>query len=102
MHRQVCITILVAMLATTTLCRPMTDLASERHQTLKKSPAAPQMSRRDLLATLPHDQLMSQLLSQLNAELSNAEQHLHPMHDRDYNGWMDFGRRSSEDALQDS
>nr|AAB22619.1 gastrin=cholecystokinin homolog [Rana catesbeiana=bullfrogs, antrum, Peptide, 47 aa] [Aquarana catesbeiana] len=47
----------------------------------------------DLLASLTHEQkqlIMSQLLPELLSELSNAEDHLHPMRDRDYAGWMDF------------
>ncbi|KAG8534695.1 hypothetical protein GDO81_018790 [Engystomops pustulosus] len=45
---------------------------------------------------------MSQLLPQILSEMSNGERHLHPMYDRDYAGWMDFGRRSSEDQISDS
>ncbi|KAM5136004.1 gastrin [Mantella aurantiaca] len=100
MDKKVCVSILLAMLATAALCRPMTELESARAGAQRKN-SFPALSRRDLLASLSHEQkqmIMSQLLPQLLAELSNAEDHLHPMRDRDYAGWMDFGRRSSEVA----
>ncbi|KAM3921414.1 gastrin [Leptodactylus fuscus] len=105
MDRKVCVSILLAMLATAALCRPMTELQSAKYGPQKKSSLTSDVSRRDLLASLSHEQkqlMMSQLLPQLLAEISNAEGHLHPMHDRDYAGWMDFGRRSSEDQISDS
>ncbi|XP_072269824.1 gastrin/cholecystokinin-like peptide [Pyxicephalus adspersus] len=97
MDKKVCVSILLAMFATAALCRPMTELESSRHGAQRKNSFS-EVSRRDLLASLSHEQkqlIMSQLLPQLLAEI-NAEGHLHPMHDRDYAGWMDFGRRSSE------
>ncbi|XP_053554763.1 gastrin/cholecystokinin-like peptide [Bombina bombina] len=104
MNRKLCISVFVAMLATASLCRPMSDVESTRQEPLRKLLATSGLQRRDLLASLSHDQrhMMSQLLPQLYAELSNSEDHLHPMHDRDYNGWMDFGRRSSENPALDS
>ncbi|KAM9296728.1 gastrin/cholecystokinin-like peptide [Gastrophryne carolinensis] len=98
---KVCVSILLAMLVTAAICKPMTELESGRHGGQKKSSFTPEVSRRDLLASLTHEQrqlIMSQLLPQLISEMSNAEEHLQPMHDRDYAGWMDFGRRSTEDA----
>ncbi|XP_068119127.1 gastrin/cholecystokinin-like peptide [Hyperolius riggenbachi] len=101
MDMKVCVSILLAILATAALCKPMTELESSRHELQRKSSIPSEVSRRDLLASLSHEQkqlLMSQLLPHLLAEISNGEGHLHPMHDRDYAGWMDFGRRSSEDT----
>ncbi|KAM4032765.1 gastrin [Anomaloglossus baeobatrachus] len=101
MDRKVCVTILLAILATAALCRPMTELQSARHGP-QKSTFPSDVNKRDLLASLSHEQkqlMMSQLLPQLLAEISNAEGHLHPMHDRDYAGWMDFGRRSAEEQV---
>ncbi|XP_077316057.1 gastrin/cholecystokinin-like peptide [Lithobates pipiens] len=98
MDKKICVSILLAMLAIAALCRPMTELESARHGAQRKNSIS-EVSRRDLLASLTHEQkqlIMSQLLPQLLSELSNAEDHLHPMRDRDYAGWMDFGRRSSE------
>ncbi|XP_063819612.1 gastrin/cholecystokinin-like peptide [Pseudophryne corroboree] len=99
MDRKLCVSVLLAMLAIATLCRPMTDLESARHSPQRKSSFPSEVSRRDLLASMTHEQkqLISQLLPQLLAEMSNAEGHLHPVHDRDYAGWMDFGRRSAEE-----
>ncbi|KAM4691886.1 gastrin/cholecystokinin-like peptide [Rhinophrynus dorsalis] len=99
-----CVSLMLVILATVSLCRPMTELQSMRHSAQRKSPTISELSRRDLLSSLSHEekQMMSQLLPQLYAELFNAEGHLHPMHDRDYAGWMDFGRRSSEDSIPDS
>ncbi|KAG9474179.1 gastrin/cholecystokinin-like peptide [Eleutherodactylus coqui] len=105
MDRKVCVSVLLAILATAALCRPMTEQQSARYGAQKKSPIPSEISRRDLLASLSHEQkqfMMSQLLPQLLAEMSTAEGHLHPMQDRDYAGWMDFGRRSSEDQVPDS
>ncbi|XP_073428795.1 gastrin/cholecystokinin-like peptide isoform X1 [Dendrobates tinctorius] len=102
MDRRVCVTILLAVLATAALCRPMAEQQSARYGPQKKVPFPSEVSRRDLLASLSHEQkqlMMSQLLPQLLAEMSNAEGHLHSMHDRDYAGWMDFGRRSAEDQV---
>ncbi|XP_075701671.1 LOW QUALITY PROTEIN: gastrin [Rhinoderma darwinii] len=104
MDRKVCVSILLAMLATAALCRPMTELQSARYGP-QKNLFPSEVNKRDLLASLSHEQkqrIMSQLVPQLLAEISNAEGHLHPMHDRDYAGWMDFGRRSSEDQVPDS
>ncbi|XP_069809476.1 gastrin/cholecystokinin-like peptide [Dendropsophus ebraccatus] len=102
MDSKVCVSILLAMLATAALCKPMTELQSAGYGLQKKNS---EISRRDLLASLTHEQrqlMMSKLLPQLLAEISSAEGHLHPMHDRDYAGWMDFGRRSLEDQVPDS
>ncbi|CAI9618964.1 unnamed protein product [Staurois parvus] len=98
MDKKLCVSILLAMLAIAAVCRPMTELESAKDGAQRKN-ALSEVSRRDLLASLTHEQkqlIMSQLLPQLLSELSNAEDHLHPMRDRDYAGWMDFGRRSSE------
>ncbi|XP_071969744.1 gastrin/cholecystokinin-like peptide isoform X2 [Engystomops pustulosus] len=104
MERKVGVSILLAMLATAALCRPMTELQAARLGPQKKSPISSDISKRDLLASLTHEhkQVMSQLLPQILSEMSNGERHLHPMYDRDYAGWMDFGRRSSEDQISDS
>ncbi|KAM8945371.1 gastrin/cholecystokinin-like peptide [Pelodytes ibericus] len=99
MDRKVCVSVLLAMLVTASICRPMKDIESAKHGLDRKSPSSG-LNRRDLLESLSHEQ--KQLMSQLLAELSAAEGHLPPMHDRDYAGWMDFGRRSLEDAISDS
>uniref|UniRef100_A0A8C5Q9V3 Gastrin/cholecystokinin peptide hormone domain-containing protein n=1 Tax=Leptobrachium leishanense TaxID=445787 RepID=A0A8C5Q9V3_9ANUR len=103
MDRKVCVSVLLAMIVSASISRPMTEVGSARHGALKKSTFSG-ISRRDLMASLSHDQrkMMSQLLPELYAELSTAESHFQPMQDRDYAGWMDFGRRSSEDFNSDS
>ncbi|XP_053309675.1 gastrin [Spea bombifrons] len=103
MDNKVCVSVLLAILATACVCRPMAEVESSRHSAARKTPVS-EISRRDLLASMSHEQkqLMSQLFPQLFAELAAVEGHLHPMHDRDYAGWMDFGRRSSEDPISDS
>ncbi|XP_075071466.1 gastrin [Mixophyes fleayi] len=104
MDRKVCVSVLLAILATASLCRPMTEMESAIYGPQRKRSSPSEVSRRDLLASLTHEQkqLMSQLLPQMLADMPNVEGHLHPMHDRDYAGWMDFGRRSSEDQVADS
>ncbi|KAE8574745.1 hypothetical protein XENTR_v10003559 [Xenopus tropicalis] len=99
MHNKGYISVLLAVLATASLCRPMADVESSHHGSPRKSPVTSELNRRDLMASLSHDQrqLISQLLPHLYAELSNGEAHFLPVQDRDYAGWMDFGRRSLEE-----
>ncbi|KAG8446694.1 hypothetical protein GDO86_014229 [Hymenochirus boettgeri] len=96
MHRKGYISMLLAILATSSLCRPMMKLETTHHTSVRKTPNISELSRRDLFASLTHDQkqLMSQLLPQFYAERSNGKENLQ---ESDYGGWMDFGRRSLED-----
>ncbi|XP_063281593.1 gastrin/cholecystokinin-like peptide [Pelobates fuscus] len=102
MDRKVCVGVLLAILVTASLCKPLKRLESARHSDLPKTSSSG-LSRRDLMESLSHEQrqIMSQLFPQLS-ELLTAEGHFQPKQDRDYAGWMDFGRRSSEDIVSDS
>ncbi|XP_041432444.1 gastrin/cholecystokinin-like peptide isoform X1 [Xenopus laevis] len=100
MHNKCYMSVLLAVLAAISLCRPMTDLQSAHDGSPRKTPGtSSELSRRDLLASLSHEQrqLISQLLPHLYTDLSNSQTHFHPVQDRDYAGWMDFGRRSLEE-----
>ncbi|OCT59856.1 gastrin/cholecystokinin-like peptide [Xenopus laevis] len=100
MHNKLYTIVLLVVLTTATLCRPMTDLESRSHGgSPRKTPGTSELSRRDLLASLSHEQkqLISQIFPHLYTDLINSEAHFHPVQDRDYAGWMDFGRRSLEE-----
>nr|XP_014424595.1 gastrin/cholecystokinin-like peptide [Pelodiscus sinensis] len=72
----------------------------------QRSSRTPGLVRRDLLGALSQDQkhLMAKFLPHIYAELANPEGYwreddaVRPLHDRDYPGWMDFGRRSLADS----
>ncbi|XP_029428192.1 gastrin/cholecystokinin-like peptide [Rhinatrema bivittatum] len=112
MTRTVWLGFLIALLAGAGLSRPMggvhkPDTASAQSQASRSLSSEP--ARRDLLGSLSQDQMlfMSRFLPEIYAELSNKdgywhENGVHPMHDRDYAGWMDFGRRSVEDTASDA
>ncbi|XP_039596662.1 gastrin/cholecystokinin-like peptide isoform X1 [Polypterus senegalus] len=81
------------------------------HRTGGKDRGLPaRIVRRDWMDSLTEEerQYMSKYIPQMLAELSNSEGYnhvmnsVHPIIDRDYNGWMDFGRRSTGDGEQDS
>uniref|UniRef100_A0A8C3T7U5 Gastrin/cholecystokinin peptide hormone domain-containing protein n=1 Tax=Chelydra serpentina TaxID=8475 RepID=A0A8C3T7U5_CHESE len=105
-----CLGLLLAVLATPGLARPdprqLGRAPGPEEQPRRSSGTDPVPVRRDLLGALSPDQkhLMAKFLPHIYAELANREGHWHeddalgPLHDRDYPGWMDFGRRSLADA----
>ncbi|CAM5178416.1 unnamed protein product [Eretmochelys imbricata] len=98
--------LLLAVLATPGLARPdarqLGSVPGPEELARSSSGPDPVPVRRDLLGALSQDQkhLMAKFLPHIYAELANREGHwyednaLGPLHDRDYPGWMDFGRRS--------
>ncbi|XP_067397040.1 gastrin [Emydura macquarii macquarii] len=116
MKGQMCLCLLLASLAPTCLSRPASDPPSPgsacgpEELPQRRSGTRPGLIRRDLLGALSPDQkhLMAKFLPHIYAELANREGTWHedaamaPLHDRDYPGWMDFGRRSVSDSAEAS
>ncbi|XP_038241305.1 gastrin/cholecystokinin-like peptide isoform X2 [Dermochelys coriacea] len=106
MKGKLCLCLLLTVLATHCLARPDTRQLGSAPGPEELPPGSggtdPVPVRRDLLGALSQDQkhLMAKFLPHIYAELANREGHWHeddalgPLHDRDYPGWMDFGRRS--------
>ncbi|XP_078497537.1 gastrin/cholecystokinin-like peptide [Lissotriton helveticus] len=112
MATQLSFTVLLTVLAAGCLAMPMMpdsqmlDMASSQRD-LRRSAASSELSRRDLLNSLSPEErhFLLQAFPNALADLSNKDHEMgpwHPMHDRDYEGWMDFGRRSVDDLLQSS
>ncbi|XP_055512694.1 gastrin/cholecystokinin-like peptide [Leucoraja erinacea] len=108
MTNTVCISLLVVVLAigclSTPLSGPRSGSALLRERGGKSPSAAGPGSLGRRAATLRTDELVSRLLPQIQeaALLEQADRYqlrdvLHQMHDRDYTGWMDFGRRSVDE-----
>uniref|UniRef100_H3AJ73 Gastrin/cholecystokinin peptide hormone domain-containing protein n=2 Tax=Latimeria chalumnae TaxID=7897 RepID=H3AJ73_LATCH len=109
MNNKVCVSLLVAVLATACLARSVAnsrrlDRASVHSDASGRAVSHSGMVRRDAMGSLTPEQrhFVSKFLPQMYAELSNGGgfwkgDSMHPVHDRDYDGWMDFGRRSAED-----
>ncbi|KAJ8377370.1 hypothetical protein AAFF_G00260990 [Aldrovandia affinis] len=61
------------------------------------------VSRQERIGSLTDDQrdYMSKQILQAISEMMNKEGCFgdHPLSDREYQGWMDFGRRSAEEGL---
>ncbi|XP_033911279.2 gastrin/cholecystokinin-like peptide isoform X2 [Acipenser ruthenus] len=109
---KVCVCVLVTALALTVcVARPLSDSKSERGAALaqrdpqREKTLAARNVRRDWMGSLTEDQrrFVSKYIPQILAELSNQEGYrsadsVHPIIDRDYAGWMDFGRRSTEEV----
>ncbi|XP_041087261.1 gastrin/cholecystokinin-like peptide [Polyodon spathula] len=107
-----CLCVLVTALALTVcVARPLSDSNRETGAALaqrdlqREKTLAARIVRRDWMGSLTDDQrqFMSKYIPQVLAELSNQEGYrsadsVHPIIDRDYAGWMDFGRRSTEDV----
>ncbi|XP_053870477.1 gastrin/cholecystokinin-like peptide [Malaclemys terrapin pileata] len=104
--------LLLVVLATPCLSRPDThQLGSALGPDERRSSGTdPGPVRRDLLEALSQDQklLMAKFLPHIYAELANREGNWHedaalrPLHDHDYPGWMDFGRRSLSESDETS
>ncbi|XP_032644877.1 gastrin [Chelonoidis abingdonii] len=106
MKGELCLCLLLVGLATSCLSR------ADAHQ-LGRAPGPDERRssgtgpvQRDLLGALSQDQklLMAKFLPHIYAELANREGHWHEddalrsLHDHDYPGWMDFGRRSLSES----
>ncbi|XP_069763255.1 gastrin/cholecystokinin-like peptide isoform X2 [Narcine bancroftii] len=107
MTSAVYISLLVVVLATGYLCKPLSGgMALERSGKYPSTFGGGSLSRRG--APSPAEELISRLLPQIQGGLLDQPDRyqlrdvLHQMHDRDYTGWMDFGRRSVEDYELDS
>ncbi|TFK10747.1 complement component C8 alpha chain [Platysternon megacephalum] len=101
MKGELCLCLLLAVLATPCLSRPDTRQmgSAPGPDERRSSRTDPGPSRRDLLGALSQDQklLMAKFLPHIYTELANREGHWPEdgaLHDHDYPGWMDFGRRS--------
>ncbi|XP_025070301.1 gastrin/cholecystokinin-like peptide [Alligator sinensis] len=114
MKGKVYMCLLLAILVTACLSRATSDARQlgsapdTNGMPHRSSPAHAKLVRRDWLASLSQDQkhLISKFLPHIyGAELANQENYWHEddaLHDHDYPGWMDFGRRSIEDLEGDS
>ncbi|XP_020381851.2 cholecystokinin-like [Rhincodon typus] len=113
MTNTVYISVLVVILATGSLSKPLSDphnnggIILERTGKYLSGNGAVSLDRR--AAALKADDLISKLLPQIQEAglLNQADRYqlrdvLHQMHDRDYAGWMDFGKRSIEEYEMDS
>ncbi|XP_072417295.1 cholecystokinin-like [Chiloscyllium punctatum] len=113
MTHTVYISVLVVILATGCLSKPLSGphnnggIILERTAKYLSGNGAVSLERK--AAALKADDLISKLLSQIQeaGSLNHADRYqvrdvLHQMHDRDYAGWMDFGRRSVEEYEMDS
>ncbi|XP_041121043.1 gastrin/cholecystokinin-like peptide isoform X1 [Polyodon spathula] len=107
---KVCVLLTVLALAVC-VARPLSESRSEvgsalaqRERQREKAQAA-RIIRRDWMGSLTagQRQFMSKYIPQVLAGLSNQEGYgpadsVHPIIDRDYAGWMDFGRRNTEEV----
>ncbi|GCB76600.1 cholecystokinin-like [Scyliorhinus torazame] len=113
MTNTVYISVLVVVLATGCLAKPLSGphnnggIILERTGKYPSGNGAGPLGRR--AAPLRAEDLASRLLPQIQEVglLNQADRYqlrdvLHQMHDRDYTGWMDFGRRSIEEYELDS
>ncbi|KAM6295647.1 gastrin/cholecystokinin-like peptide [Aegotheles albertisi] len=102
MPAKLCISLVLAIVATACLCRPAAE-APRAAGDPQRSP--PRLVRRDWPESLSQEQkhLISQFLPHILTELSNHKGYVHgdegaeALHDHFYPDWMDFGRRSAED-----
>ncbi|XP_033913081.2 gastrin/cholecystokinin-like peptide [Acipenser ruthenus] len=106
------VSVLVTVLALAVcVARPLSESRSEAGAALaqrnpqREKALAARIVRRDWMGSLTADQrqFMSKYIPHVLAELSNQEGYgpadsVHPIIDRDYAGWMDFGRRNTEDV----
>ncbi|NWR80886.1 ANTR protein, partial [Centropus bengalensis] len=94
---KVCIGLILAILATSCLCRPAAPgPAKDPHQL----PA--RLLRRDWPESLSQEQklLLSQFLPHILAgDSAHGAEGLEALHELYYPDWMDFGRRSAEEPL---
>ncbi|KAM6238629.1 gastrin [Porphyrio hochstetteri] len=96
MKVKLCFGLVLAVAVTTCLCRP----AAEAPGDPRRLPAS--LVRRDWPESQEQKHLMSQFLPHIFTELSDHKGYVHgeseALHDHYYPDWMDFGRRSAEDA----
>ncbi|XP_069489042.1 gastrin/cholecystokinin-like peptide [Ambystoma mexicanum] len=112
MTSQASMCILLAILVASCLSMPMMSepQASDAAVAPRNAAAPSELSRRDLLNSLSQEQRHYLLKAFPDAftDLSNQDLFwhelapLHPVHDRDYEGWMDFGRRNVDDLPRNS
>ncbi|NXF55225.1 ANTR protein, partial [Oceanites oceanicus] len=103
MKVKVCIGLVLAIVATTCLCRPAAEAPGAAGDP-RQLPAS--LVRRDWPESLSQEQkhLISQFLPHIFTELSDHKGYVHgdegteALHDHYYPDWMDFGRRSAEDS----
>ncbi|KAF1474751.1 Gastrin/cholecystokinin-like peptide, partial [Eudyptes chrysocome] len=103
MKAKVCISLVLAIVATTCLCRPAAEAPGTAGDP-RRLPAS--LVRRDWPESLSQEQkhLISRFLPHIFTELSNHKGYVHgdkgmeALHDHYYPDWMDFGRRSAEDS----
>ncbi|NXN98164.1 ANTR protein, partial [Rhinopomastus cyanomelas] len=101
MKATLCLGLILSIAATSCLCRPAAEPPSAAGDP-RQPPAS--LARRDWSQSLSQEQkhLISQFLPHLLTELSGrkgySRQGLEALHDHYYPDWMDFGRRSAEDA----
>ncbi|NXV15848.1 ANTR protein, partial [Cepphus grylle] len=104
MKLKVCIGLVLAIVATTCLCRPAAEAPGAAGDP-RRLPAT--LVRRDWPESLSQEQkhLISQFLPHVFTELSDPKGYVRgdegteALHDHYYPDWMDFGRRSAEDSL---
>ncbi|NXS61373.1 ANTR protein, partial [Brachypteracias leptosomus] len=102
-----CIGLILAMLASTCLCRPAVEAPGAARSPPQLPPS---LVRRDWPESMSQEQkhLISQFLPHIFAELSDhkgymqGDQGTEALHDHYYPDWMDFGRRSAEDSADAS
>ncbi|NXL46405.1 ANTR protein, partial [Podilymbus podiceps] len=104
MKVKVCISLVLAMVATTCLCRPAVEVPGAAGSP-RQLPA--RLVRRDWPESLSQEQkhLISRFLPHVFTELSNrkgfsvpGDEGTEALYDHYYPDWMDFGRRSAEDS----
>ncbi|KAF1438812.1 ANTR protein, partial [Pygoscelis papua] len=103
MKAKVCISLVLAVVATACLCRPAAEAPGTAGDS-RRLPAS--LVRRDWPESLSQEQkhLISRFLPHIFTELSNHKGYVHgdegmeALHDHYYPDWMDFGRRSAEDS----
>ncbi|XP_010188055.1 PREDICTED: gastrin/cholecystokinin-like peptide [Mesitornis unicolor] len=103
MKVQVCIALVLTIVATTCLCRPAPEAPGTAGEPRWPPPS---LVRRDWHTSLSQEQkhLISQFLPHIFTELGDHKGYVHgdegmeALHDHFYPDWMDFGRRSAEDA----
>uniref|UniRef100_UPI00398E48AF gastrin/cholecystokinin-like peptide n=1 Tax=Pristiophorus japonicus TaxID=55135 RepID=UPI00398E48AF len=113
MTNTVYISLLVVVLAMACLSKPLSGPRNNGGMIVERSGQHPSGSGAVLLGRRAvsgrAEELISRLLPQIQEAglLNQADRYqlrdvLHQMHDRDYTGWMDFGRRSVEEYELDS
>ncbi|NXU50225.1 ANTR protein, partial [Turnix velox] len=100
MKVKLCLGLILSVVATTCLCRPMAGTSGAPQR------LPPLLLRRDWPQFLSQEQkhLISHFLPHIPAELRDSkgyslgDKELEALHEHFYPDWLDFGRRSAEDA----